>query len=1236
MGLSILVNLHCHSMFSDGADTPERLAKKLAAAGVRFAALTDHDSIEGLPDFQVALKKYGIGFLPGVELTTYFQGREVHLLGYGFNPEHAELQATLRSLRQVQSLDVHSIAGSLRKAGNNHGTSDFDAASAAPNGYLKTADAIALLQQAGGRVFLAHPLQLESDPDDLGSLVQSLKVLGLDGIEAYYTPYSPAEQSGLFALADRYGLLVSAGTDFHSDEKQNPPIYVEMPRPDWTRFRDAVLSGSHYTRRLDGHTEEHSTSPGLSERFRVRSPLARLRPFILRIVFPTLLAIILFLAAFWGYILPSFEQTLLDRKREMIRELTNTSWSILSSYQQEETAGELSREQAQALAIARIETLRYGPEGKDYFWIQTFEPAMIMHPYRPDLNGKNLQQITDTRGVPIFVEFAALVNRDGEGYIDYVWQWKDDPQRVEPKESFVKGFTPWGWIIGTGIYIDDVQLEIARIERSLTHASLAISGALVLLLAFVLQQSLQIEKARQDVVDTLSESSGRYHALAEAATEGTLLVLKNRCKYANPTFLNMIGTTVQQLELLELEDLLPDLSGNAAVWEALQQSGDQIHLNGTPLEGCLQNRDGSCLECILAVNPIRIAGQDGFILLAKDVSALAAAHPAPGASVNAHSLPIGFFRAMAVRRGVFLEMNPAGRTLLAHLYTGNETQPALVDLFPDAAEFEGFLRILHQQRETAKVPLTLLQPDASVRYITLTASLVHENHTRSPIIVGILEDTTTATRVEIERDALIQKLQSSLLFLHEPIANLKQELVVCRLDISIADAARLMTQRSATAAVVQTETGQAIGIITDHDLRERVLASRQDPAAQVHSVMSAPLIRIQENAKIYEALLRMEEEGVRHLAVETEDGRIVNILNSKSLFQFQRYGPIVLTREIERAGTVEAAAQASLRRTSLVQALVSSGARPRYISEMLSSICDSTTQRLIELTVGDIGTPPAPFTFLAMGSQGRQEQTLLTDQDHGIIYQANSENDKKELAAYFLALGTRVSDGLHQAGYHYCSGSVMASNPDWCRPLPDWISWFDTWLRTAEPQEILDLNIFFDFRAIYGDSEPASMLRDHVHASLQQHPAFFPHFARQTLTFKPPIRLPGNIYLGGGGLERGTELNLKDAMMPIVSFARLYALNQDLYITNTLRRIETLEERNILRHSTREELNAAYDFLMQLRLQVQLENLQQGLPPGNTVRPDRLSSSQQEMLRLSFSQISAVQKKVSYDFLGGM
>jgi signal-transduction protein with cAMP-binding, CBS, and nucleotidyltransferase domain/predicted metal-dependent phosphoesterase TrpH/PAS domain-containing protein len=1238
MDETILVNFHCHSIFSDGEQTPEALAANLTSAGVRYAALTDHDTIEGLPRFQDALKKREIAFLPGVELTAQFDGREVHVLGYGFDLENPELSTTLFSLRQVRGLEVHSIAGSLRKVGSSR-PNDPDAApavSAAPHGCLEVGEAIGLIHRAGGRAFWAHPLIFESDLEQLDILIGELKLLGLDGIEAIYAPFSEAEQAGLHFLAQKNNLLLCAGTDFHSSSGTGSHTYgIEMPREDWIRFRTAVFSSSAF--KTGPLIAEKSGSIARASRVHPagKAHHFRRRSFVLRIFLPTFIVIALFLAAFWGIILPSFEQTLLERKREMIRELTNSAWSILASYQNDEQNGLLQREQAQALAIARIQALRYGSEGKDYFWIQDMQPRMIMHPYRPDLNGQELLSFTDPRGVRIFVEFSALVQRMGEGYIEYVWQWKDDPQRLEPKESFVKGFAPWGWIIGTGIYIDDVNQEIANIEQSLINTSLAISGVIVLLLLFVLQQSLHIEKKRQEMVDDLRESTERYHTLVEATTEGTLLVLDDRCRYANPTFLNMLGYTARQLEFLELTDLLPRETCNAAIWARFQSMNGATPAPGEALEGCLMRIDDSLVECILILNPIQYAGQSGYILLAKDLVRQFASVSSDGLALAVYSAPVGIFRARASRRGVFLEINPAGRSLLPHLAVAEVSHSALADFFSDPAEYEQVFKALLTDGELKNHILHVETSDASVRFVSLSASLVRDENQHPAFIAGLLEDVTTARKHEAGREALIDKLQASLLFLHEPLANMGRDVVICRMDTSIQQLARLMTARKVTAALVASENSTIIGIVTDHDLRARVLAENIELSAPIHTIMSAPLTKITEHELIYEALMRMEEKGVRHLAVEDQNGQIVNVIDSKSLIQFQRYGPIVLSREISRAITPGEVAQCCERTSLLVKTLMDSSARPRHVTNMLASICDAATDQLIQLAVDDLGPPPAKFAFIAMGSQGRQEQTLLTDQDNGIIFAPAAHADPAVVTDYFLRLGTRVCDGLNRAGYPLCRGQVMASNPRWCRSLPDWLSGFDEWVHRSEPQEIIDLSIFFDFRTVYGESELMHELRHHIHSALQDEPAFFHYFAHNALLFKPPFRLLGNIYLSGGDTDHTGEINLKDAMMPIVSFARLYALRHQINQTHTLERVEALTERNVILASSRDEITAAYDFLMQLRLQNQLVAIQSGRPLQNIIHPGKLGYIQQELLKQAFAQIAAVQKKISYDFLGG-
>jgi CBS domain-containing protein len=513
---------------------------------------------------------------------------------------------------------------------------------------------------------------------------------------------------------------------------------------------------------------------------------------------------------------------------------------------------------------------------------------------------------------------------------------------------------------------------------------------------------------------------------------------------------------------------------------------------------------------------------------------------------------------------------------------------------------------------------------------------VNDDQNHPAFIDGVLVDVTNSHQKETEREALIEKLQTTLLFLHEPIAHLGRDVVVCGFETSIGQLSRLMTDRSVTAALVSTENSQVIGIVTDHDLRARVLAEGLQPGIPVHTIMSAPLTKIPEHALTYEALMLMEEKGVRHLAVEDQSGKIVSVIDYKSLIQFRRYGPVVLAREISRSENPSEVARCCERTPLLVQSLLESSARPRHVTNMLASVCDAVTERLIQLTIEEFGPPPAAFAFIAMGSQGRQEQTLVTDQDNGIIFATPDNADLPQINDYFLRLGARICDGLNNSGYSLCHGKVMANQPRWCRSLSEWISGFEEWVHKSEPQEIIDLSIFFDFRTVYGDKNLAFQLRQIIQSVLEDEPAFINHFAQNALLFKPPFRLLGNIYLSGGAAEHAGEINLKDAMMPIVSFARLYALRHQIIQTHTIERIEALCERNLILPSSRDEITAAYDFLMQIRLQNQVAAIQAGQTPHNFIRPAKLGYIQQELLKQAFAQISAVQKKISYDFLGGV
>jgi len=381
----------------------------------------------------------------------------------------------------------------------------------------------------------------------------------------------------------------------------------------------------------------------------------------------------------------------------------------------------------------------------------------------------------------------------------------------------------------------------------------------------------------------------------------------------------------------------------------------------------------------------------------------------------------------------------------------------------------------------------------------------------------------------------------------------------------------------------------------------------------------------------------MEQRHVNHLAVTDESGQVVGTIFHQVLLKFEQYGPIVLTREIEMAGSPEDVVHSCKSIPGLVKVLLDSGAHSHVINRLISSACDATTKKLCAFAIAELGASPVPFLFMSLGSQGRQEMNLYSDQDNAIIYEPPADPDQaKAVEQYLLAVGKYVCEWLDRAGYSYCRGDVMAQNPRWCQPLNVWKRYFTEWIESAEPEELLKFTIFFDFNPVYGTSSLAVELRQHLFEKLPERPAFYSYFAQNSIQFKPPMRLFGRILSGSAGKETGTLLDLKEAVIPLVSFARLYSLRQGIDATNTLERLQRLTEADILNEASCQAISEAYKFLTRLNLKQQAEAYATGQTVDNKLHARRLGPTEQTLLNQSFAQIEAIQKQISYDFLSGM
>lgn len=493
--------------------------------------------------------------------------------------------------------------------------------------------------------------------------------------------------------------------------------------------------------------------------------------------------------------------------------------------------------------------------------------------------------------------------------------------------------------------------------------------------------------------------------------------------------------------------------------------------------------------------------------------------------------------------------------------------------------------------------------------------------------------------VDKSYSAMIYKMMKpdseALQFFDQPISNLyNRHIVSCNMDLSIRDAARLMTQNKCSSILIKSPTGEYIGIVTDNDLRQRVIAKGVDPQRPVSEIMSSPLQTMSVNSQVFETLMKMVQDDVKHLGVKDSEDNIIGIISNKDLLLAQSQSPFFLIRELNFANSIEEIVEKNSKLPQMVQSLINTGAKAKNITKFITSISEVVLNKLIGFALESLGEPPVPFVFMILGSEGRKEQTLKTDQDNAIIFEDVPEDKLPEVKDYFLKFGEKVCSDLNRAGYAFCSGDIMAKNPKWCQPLSVWKQYFSSWIYTAEAEDLLQSSIFFDFRGGYGDMNLIDALRKFLFDSLEGWQGFFRHLTENALHFKPPLGFFRNFVVESKGDHRDA-FDIKGAMMPIVDFARIYALHNRIDETNTLERLHQLNIKNVLSWNDYKELEQAYGYLMQLRFVRQVTAIiEEKREPNNYVNPKKLTNIEQKMLKEIFRKIEKFQDKMNFDFIG--
>jgi len=449
-------------------------------------------------------------------------------------------------------------------------------------------------------------------------------------------------------------------------------------------------------------------------------------------------------------------------------------------------------------------------------------------------------------------------------------------------------------------------------------------------------------------------------------------------------------------------------------------------------------------------------------------------------------------------------------------------------------------------------------------------------------------------------------------------------------NVSIQQAALKMADNRVSSLLI-THLDALVGIVTDRDLRTRVIAKGLSYDEPVKNIMTVDPITIDSGDFASEAVMKMMAQNVHHLPI-TKNGKAIGVISTGDIVQKESHGSMYLISDIFKQQDVKALQAISRKMTHTFTQLVHADANSVMIGNALSRIGTTFVERLLQLAEKKFGPAPISYCFIALGSQAREEQTISTDQDNAFIL--SNEYDEKIHGEYFKTLADWLCQSLDQCGYPLCTGDIMASNTLWRQPLSQWQEYFSDWIQNPKPEALLRSSIFFDLRCVYGDESLARQLTDHIHLQTQQHRRFLSHMARNANQRKPPLGFFRQFVLDGSGKQSKT-FNLKErGIAPIIDIVRVHALACGSRKLNTVERLQDIEAAGILQEGRARDLIMALELISMVRIRHQTEQIDQGLVPNNHVNPEHLSSLERRNLRDAFHVVSRQQEYIKFRYAG--
>ncbi|HEX6878736.1 MAG TPA: DUF294 nucleotidyltransferase-like domain-containing protein [Terriglobales bacterium] len=459
----------------------------------------------------------------------------------------------------------------------------------------------------------------------------------------------------------------------------------------------------------------------------------------------------------------------------------------------------------------------------------------------------------------------------------------------------------------------------------------------------------------------------------------------------------------------------------------------------------------------------------------------------------------------------------------------------------------------------------------------------------------------------------------------------KRPAFLCNPETTIQAAAQLMAATHSTAVFVTDEQKRAIGVITDNDFADKVVARATPLDTAVTAIMSSPVISVEASDPLFQAMVQMLNHNIHHLLV-TRGGVAESALTNHDLLLLQGKSPLTLMRHVGQQLTLDELVAAQARTSELIPLLMREGAKPSHVTRVVAELNDRVVAKILELAEKELGPAPVPYCWVVMGSEGRQEQTFKTDQDNGLIYADVGKYDAIDEENYFELLAEFVSKALERCGYPPCSGGFMATNPRWRQSLGAWKSHFDIWIKDPVQVTSEDAFIMFDMRPVAGDRALYDELWKHIRELLKSAGLFKSIFAFISTNYKPPLGFFRQLVVERSGAHKN-EFDLKlHGTGPIVNAARLWCLDAGLAQINTVDRLNALEASGYVDKKLLGDLREGMEFLTLLRLEQQLQQAKESRPISNYINPSSLSPLQKGLLKEAFDAITRAQSLIVSKF----